>query len=101
MPAAPVGKPIAGANTPSAKSSRPNSKAFAASPTRIGVIGVSLGPVLNPSFFNLRLKNFVLAQSFLMSLVPASESSNSNAAWHDATTDGGFDVEKMNGLARW
>ena len=66
----------------------------------MGVIGVSLLPVSNPSFFNLRLKNFVLAQSFLISFSPASESSSSKAAWQVAVTEGGCEVEKRNGRAR-
>jgi len=66
----------------------------------IGVMGVSLLPVSNPNFLSLRLKNFVLAQSFLMSFSPASESSSSKAAWHVAVTEGGCEVEKRNGRAR-
>src|ERR1700690_4032464 len=97
FPSGTVGYPIAPAKTPSAFNSREKSKAFAASPTMMGVIGVSLLPVLKPSFFSLRLKNFVLLQSFLIKRSPASESSSSNAAWQVATTDGGCEVENRNG----
>ncbi len=55
----------------------------------IGVMGVWLLPVSNPNFFNLCLKNLVLAQSFLMSFSPASESSSSKAAAQVAVTEGG------------
>src|SRR6266436_703252 len=89
------------ARTPAEKSSRENSEAFAASPTMIGVMGVSLLPVLKPSFFSLRLKNFVLDHNFLMRRSPASESSTSKAAWQVAATEGGCEVEKRNGRARW
>src|SRR5450755_867031 len=101
LPSATVGKPIAPAKTPSSNNSRENWNALPASPTMIGVIGVSLLPVLNPNFFSLRLKNFVLDQSFLISFSPPSESSSSNADWQVAVTDGGCEVEKRNGRARW
>src|ERR1700724_2453999 len=97
LPSGTVGKTIAIASTPSENSSRENSNDFPASPTKIGVLGRSLAPVLNPSFFSLRLKNFVFAQSFLINFSPASESSSSNAAWQVAVTDGGCDVGKRNG----
>ena len=66
----------------------------------IGVMGVSLAPVLNPSFFSRRLKNLVFDQSFLMSFSPSGESSSAKAAWQVAVTEGGCEVEKRNGRPR-
>src|SRR4029077_5278960 len=87
FPSGTVGYPMAMARTPAEKRSRENSEAFAASPTMIGGMGVSLLPVLKPSFFSLRLKNFVLDHNFLMRRSPASESSASKAAWQGAAEE--------------
>src|ERR1700730_3840585 len=66
----------------------------------MGVMGVWLAPMEKPSFFMRRWRNFVFDQSFLISFSPTGESSNVNAAWHVATTDGGCPVEYRNGRAR-
>src|SRR5438046_4126135 len=97
FPSDTVGYPTAGAKTPASNSLFENSNAFAASPTWIGTIGVSLPLNWNPRFFNSRLKNFVLAQSFFRSFSPSGEESSVKAAWHAPTVAGGCELEKRNG----
>src|SRR5690348_13940995 len=45
-----------------------------------------------PRFLSSRLKNFVLAQSFLTKRSPSGESSRVKAAWHAAAVAGGCEV---------
>ena len=63
-----------------------NFAAVAASPTITGVMGLSLMPVLNPSFSRPALKKRVLSQSF--SIHCGSVSRMSSAARHAAVTAG-------------
>ena len=73
--------------------------AVSGSPIITGVIGVSDTPVSKPRRVSSVLNERVLAHR-------RSSSSGSScmtliASRHDATTDGGWDVEKRNGRARW
>ena len=72
--------------------------AVAAWPTITGVMGLSLMPVLKPSFSSPDLKNRVLSHNF--SIHCGSVSRMSSAARQAAVTAGGCDVENRNGRAR-
>ena len=87
------------ANTPDSKSRSENAMARAPSPTMTGVIGLSLTPVSKPNACSPALKKRVFSQS--RSMICGSSIRTSIAARQVAATDGGCDVEKRNGRARW
>ena len=104
LPSGTVGNAMPVAITPSSKSARENSMAARPSPTIIGVMGVSVAGVVTPPMLKATRRNppwKYRVFSHRRSMRSGSRSKMLKASMQEAATEGGCEVEKRNGRARW